>query len=156
MIARRIVTLAVKELLEDVTGKPVGIGSVPIDPATGKPFPPPYNLLYSLGWTTFGSPLADLREDAVATYQVTSVSGPDPAKVDSRGTVEQVEWLADKTRIGVYARPASDRGYVNPLNIPGVTCTLREPDAEPGATDAPEDAIITYVQRIKFHLTASA
>ena len=156
MIARRPVTQALADMLGDATGKPVGVGSVPINPATGRPFPPPYTLLYSLGGTTGGPELADLHEDAYLDYQLTFVSGPYPAKTDSRGTVEQVEWLADKGRTAILARPPAGCGYLHELTVPGATCYRREITTEPGATNEPEDAIITYVIRCRLHLTPSA
>lgn len=155
MIARQDVTKAVTQLLKDVTGKPVGQLTVPLDPATGKPFPPPYTLLYPLDHTTDDETLADEHATAVSVYQATIVSGPDPARPGSRGTVEQVEWLTDKAR-AVLARAANGApGYLHPLNVPGAVCYCREA-TEVGATSDSNDAIISYVIRFRFYLDTAA
>lgn len=155
MIPRQAVTKAVDQLLRDVTGKPVGQLTVPIDPATGKAYPPPYTLLYPLDHTTDDGTLADAHSTAVSVYQATLVSGPDPNRPGSRGTVEQVEWLTDKAR-AIVARAANGApGYLHPLTIPGATCYRREA-AEVGATSDPNDAIISYVIRFRFYLDSAA
>ncbi|MFK8851256.1 hypothetical protein [Streptomyces sp. Ac-502] len=157
MIARRTVTAAVAQLLAQATGKPVGQITVPINPSTGKAYPPPYTLLYPLDHTTDDRTLADAHQTAVTVYQATCVSGPDPAKPDSRGTAEQAEWLADKARTAMLARPADGSpGYANALNLPGVSCYRREADIEAGATSDATDAIITYVIRFRLYLEAAA
>jgi hypothetical protein len=155
MIARQAVTKAVTQLLKDVTGKPVGQLTVPIDPATGKPFPPPYTLLYPLDHTTDDETLADEHATAVSVYQATLVSGPDPARPGSRGTVEQVEWLTDKARSILTRAPNGSPGYLHPLTIPGAVCYRREA-MEVGATSDSNDAIISYVIRFRFYLDSAA
>jgi hypothetical protein len=156
MIQRQMVTKGVQTLLASATGKPVGVGKVPINPGTGQPYPPPYTLLYPLDHISSDGTLADRGTASVSTYQATFVSGPAPGNSDSAGTVEQSEWLADKGRTGVMARPADGApGYVNPLTIPGVSCFHREA-ADAGATNDQTDAIITTVIRFRFHLETSA
>ncbi|MGY5127275.1 hypothetical protein [Streptomyces nigrescens] len=156
MIARLAVTKAVAQLLATATGKPVGFLTVPINPTSGKPYPPPYTLLYPLDHDTDDRTLADTHRTAASTYQATFVSGPDPTKPDSRGTLEQVEWLADKARTGVLSRAANGApGYLNALTVPGAVCYRREAN-EVGATSAPEDAIITSVIRFRFYLDSAA
>jgi hypothetical protein len=155
MIARQLVTKAVTQLLADVTGKPVGQLTAPLNAATGKPHPPPYTLLYPLDHLTDDQTLADQHATAISTYQVTVVSGPDPANPNSRGTVEQAEWLMDKARTVVARAPDGAPGYLHPLTIPGATCYQREA-TEAGATSAPEDAIITSVIRFRFYLDSAA
>jgi hypothetical protein len=156
VIPRQAITKAVAQLLATVTGKPVGQLTVPINPATGKAYPPPYTLLYPLDHDTDDGTLADRHNTAASTYQATFVSGPDPAKPDSRGTVEQVEWLADKARTGVLSRAADGApGYLNPLTVAGAVCYRREA-TEVGATSDPNDAIITSVIRFRFYLDSTA
>lgn len=156
MIERQFVTKGVQQLLAAVTGKPVGVAKVPINSATGQPYPPPYTLLYPLDHNSSDGTLADRGVAAVSTYQATFVSGPMPGNADSGGTVEQAEWLADKGRTGVMGRPDDGSpGYAHSLTIPGVTCFYREA-AEAGATPDENDAIITTVIRFRFHLEASA
>lgn len=151
MIERQMVTKAFGAFLATVTGKPVGYGKVPINPATGRPYPPPYTLLYSLDHSSSDGTLGDNGSAAVSTYQATCVSGPVPGQADSAGTVEQVEWLADKARTGVMARPANGTGYTNPITIPGITCFHREA-SDAGATPDENDAIITSVIRFRLSL----
>jgi len=155
MIDRRPVTAAVKTLLASLTGKPVGVRAVPVNPDTGKPYPPPYTLLYPLDQDDTDGTLADNSKAAIATYQATFVSGPAPGVTDSRGTDEQAQWLADKAR-RVVERPA-DRspGYLHPLTIPGVNCWHREAREAGGTSDA-NDAIITSVIRYRFYLEEAA
>lgn len=155
MIARQVVTKAVTQLLKDVTGKPVGTATVPVDPATGRPFAPPYTLLYPLDHTTDDQTLSDTHDTAVSVYQATLVSGPDPSRPDSRGTVEQVEWLTDKARSVLARATGGAPGFLHPLTIPGAVCYRREA-TEVGATSDPNDAIISYVIRFRFYLDSAA
>ncbi|GHJ34349.1 hypothetical protein ACFV4E_22410 [Streptomyces hygroscopicus] len=156
MIQRQTVTKGVAQLLATVTGKPVGVAKVPINSATGQPYPPPYTLLYPLDHISSDGTLADRGAAAISTYQATFVSGPTPGTADSGGTVEQSEWLADKGRTGVMARPTDGSlGYANALTIPGVSCFHREA-VDAGATSDQNDAIITTVIRFRFHLETAA
>lgn len=151
MIARGPVTAAVKELLEDLTGYPVGVRTVPLNPATSDPLSPPYTLLYPLDHTSDDNSLADRHTAAMSEYQATFVSGPVPGVPDSRGGDEQAQWLADRGR-RIVERPADGSpGYAHPLNIPGVGCYRREA-TEAGGTQDAEDAIITSVIRFRFFL----
>jgi hypothetical protein len=151
MIARKPVTAAVKALLETLTGYPVGVRTVPIDPQTGKPKQPPYTLLYPLDHTTDDRTLADRHTTAVSDYQATFVSGTTPGVPNSLGGDEQAQWLADRGR-KIVARPADGSpGYAHPLTIDGVGCDRREA-REAGGTQNAEDAIITSVIRFRFFL----
>ncbi|WP_228981275.1 hypothetical protein [Streptomyces sp. DH12] len=153
MIARRPVSLAVQTLLATATGLPVGRGRVPAGPTPGSQASPPYYVLYLLPTTLHGPPLADENADATFIYQVTSVSGPKPGVSGSSGSIDQVEWMADKARDAVLARDPGTGLWLRPLTVPGVKNTGRSLDIEPGESSAPDDAIITYVQRFRFDLT---
>lgn len=154
MIDRQPVTTAVQALLASLTGKPVGLTTVPLD-ANNNPLPPPYTLLYPLDHSSDDGTLADKHRAAVSDYQATFVSGPTPGKPDSQGTVVQAQWLADKGR-KLIERPADGSpGYAHPLTIPGVACYRREA-REAGGTSDPNDAIITSVIRFRFYLEATA
>ncbi|MER5277811.1 hypothetical protein ABT025_18910 [Streptomyces sp. NPDC002809] len=146
MIDRRPFSNALAALLASTTGFPVGRGRMPDSK-------PPYLLLYSLDGAVSGAPLADENEDASFVYQVTCVSGPDPARPGSTGTVEQAELLADKVKRSILARDASTGQWVTPLTVPGIKVMCREVDVEPGGTNDPGDAIISYVIRFRFNLT---
>lgn len=151
MIARKPVTAGVKALLETLTGYPVGVRTVPIDPQTGQPAPPPYTLLYPLDHTVDDNTLADRHTTAVSDYQATFVSGATPGITNSLGGDEQSQWLADRGR-KVVERPADGSpGYAHPLTIAGVGCYRREA-REAGGTQNAEDAIITSVIRYRFFL----
>ena len=154
MIDRLPVTAGVKALLETLTGKPVGVRTVPLD-ADGHPVPPPYTLLYPLDHYSDDGTLADRHTAAMSEYQATFVSGPVPGTPDSRGGDEQAQWLADRGR-QIIARPDDGSpGYKHPLTIDGVGCYRREA-VEAGGTSQPEDAIITSVIRFRFYLETLA
>ncbi|WP_399553815.1 hypothetical protein OG473_39780 (plasmid) [Streptomyces anulatus] len=147
MIARLPMTMALSALLASATNLPVGRGSKPSN-AT-----PPYYLLYAMPATLSGAPLADEHEDASFVYQVTSVSGPDPSKQDSRGVADQAEWMADKARTAILGRDPVTGLWLRPLTTPGVKVIGRSLDTEPGGSSDPADAIMSYVQRFRFDLT---
>ncbi|WP_329047166.1 hypothetical protein [Streptomyces sp. NBC_01422] len=114
---------------------------------------PPYYLLYSLDATTSGAPLADENEDASFVYQVTCVSGPDPARPGTVGSIDQVEWLVDKAKKALLGRNQTTGQWSSPINVPGVKVMCRSVDVEPGGTNDSADAIISYVIRFRFGLT---
>lgn len=148
MIRRRPVTNAVASLLGTVSGLPVGRGKAPV----GDPNPP-YYLLYAMPLEVSGAPFADEHEDASIVYQVTSVSGPDPAHPDSSGDLSQTEWMADKAREAFLTRDPATGLWLHQITIPGVKNWRRSLETEPGGTNDPADAIIGYVQRFRFDLT---
>lgn len=147
MIARLPVTMALSALLASATDLPVGRGSKPTTAA------PPYFLLYAMPAELSGAPLADEHEDASLVYQVTSVSGPDPLKQDSRGVADQAEWMADKVRTAILGRDPTTGLWLWPLTIPGAKVIGRSLDTEPGGSSDPADAIMSYVQRFRLDLT---
>ncbi|GAA3153607.1 hypothetical protein ACFQ0X_43610 [Streptomyces rectiviolaceus] len=155
MIDRLPVTTAVQGLLATLTGKPVGLRKVPIDPTTGKPHPPPYTLLYPLDHSGDDGTLADRGDAAVSDYQAAFVSGPAPGLPDSSGGDAQAQWMADKGRKVVERPVDGSPGYRYPLNIPGINCYQREAREAGGTSDA-SDAIITSVIRFRFYLETSA
>ncbi|MEV6146433.1 hypothetical protein [Streptomyces sp. NPDC051992] len=146
MIPRRSVTAGLTALLTSATGFPVGQGRMP-------QAKPPYYLLYSLDTGLDGPPLADTLDDLVVVYQVTSVSGPDPSRPASMGTLDQAELLADKARAAILGRDPVSGEWLHPLTIPGIKVMCRELDVEPGGTNDPTDGIISYVQRFRLALT---
>ncbi|MEU6016969.1 hypothetical protein ABZ826_23840 [Streptomyces sp. NPDC047515] len=146
MIPRHPVTAALAALLTSATSLPVGRGRMP-------DAKPPYYLLYSLDTGLDGPPLADTHDDISLVYQVTSVSGPDPARPASAGTLDQAELLADKARTAILGRDPVTGLWLHPLTILGVKVMARALDVEPGATNDPQDGIISYVQRFRFDLT---
>lgn len=63
---------ALKSVLEEHTGRPVGVEEPPpTDPADGPPFP--YALLYQQGARRSGPPLHDPEADARVTYQAACI-----------------------------------------------------------------------------------
>ncbi|GAA2770240.1 hypothetical protein XF35_39890 [Streptomyces platensis subsp. clarensis] len=147
MIEKRAVTNAVLALLAETTGLPVGRGRLPAGAGLR------YYVLYSLDTAVSGPPLADEHDDLSVVYQVTSVSAPDPAKPGSAGSAEQAEWLADKARTAFLARNPATGHWLHDLPVPGAVVMTRELDTEPGGTNDPADAIMSYVQRFRFTLT---
>jgi len=150
VIERRVVTAGLKALLAELTGRPVGVRTVPLD-ATGAQVAPPYTLLYPLDHIVDDATLADRHTTAMSEYQATFVSGPLPGHPDSRGGDEQAQWMADRGR-RVIARPADGSpGYAHALNVPGINCWRREA-TEAGGTSEANDAIITSVIRYRLFL----
>lgn len=147
MIARMPVTLAVSALLASATGFPVGRGRKPKDTS------PPYYLLYSITTDLSGPELADLNEDLTVIYQVTAVSGPTTAHPDSYGVADQAEIMADKARAAFLVRDLATGLWLHPLTVAGAKVYARSLDTEPGGTNDPADAIMSYVQRFRFDLT---
>jgi hypothetical protein len=152
VIDRTPVTEGFMALLAELTGFPVEQRTVPIDPATGKPVPPPYTIVDPLDFITDDNTLADRHAAAIDTYQATFVSGPDPTVADSRGGGQQSQLLADRGR-RVIERPANGApGYKHPLDVgDGVGCYRREAREAGGTSDA-NDAIITSVIRYRLFL----
>lgn len=149
MIARLPVTMALSALLTSATGIPVGRGRKPDNTN------PPYFLLYGVTAQTGGAPFTDLNEDSSLVYQVTSVSGPDPATPESHGVADQAEWMADKARTALLGRDPTTGLWLHELTIPGIRVIGRSLDTEPGGTNDPADAIMSYVQRFRFDLTST-
>ena len=145
MIKRRAVTAALKTLLES-TGRPVGLGRMP-------QAQPPYFILYDVDTSVSGAPFADDNEDLSVVYQVTTVSGPDPATQGSAGALDQAEFWADKAREAVLSRDPATGLWVTALTVAGARVMCRELEIEPGGTSDPADGIISYVQRFRFDLT---
>lgn len=150
MIDRLPVTQAFQTLLATLTGRPVGLSTVPLDD-NGEPVPPPYTLLDSLDKVDDDNTLADNNKAAVAAYQATFVSGPKPGHPESRGGVEQAQWMADRGWKVVQRPDDGTIGYLHALTIDGVNCWHREA-REAGGTPTPEDGIITSVIRYRLFL----
>ncbi|MER0443017.1 hypothetical protein ABR738_00250 [Streptomyces sp. Edi4] len=141
MIERRQVTDAVAALLSTGTGKPCGVGSLPV--AAGTPATPPYTVLYSLPLTLDGAPLTDLCEDAFTVYQVSCIAR----------SHAQAEWLADLVRAAVLARDPALGEWRWELKVPGWLCWLRELDSDAGIDADPGAAIVSYVIRFRLGWT---
>jgi hypothetical protein len=148
VIARLPVTMALSALLASATDFPVGRGRKPLAN-------PPYYLLHSLPAVYSGAPFTDRNEDATLIYQVTPVSGPDPNTPDSYGVADQAELMADLARKAVLGRDPATGLWLHALTIPDAKVIGRSPDAEPGGTSDPSDAIMSYVQRFRFDLTST-
>ncbi|WP_433547166.1 hypothetical protein ACQPZG_20335 [Streptomyces sp. CA-294286] len=134
---------AFQEMLARATGKPCGLGALP--QVAGKPAPAPYTVLYPLGGTISGAPLADQGEDADLLYQVTAVG----ARTD------QAEWLADRVRRAVLERtPTGVWGHA--LDPAGVDVWARGLDADAGTDDAgAAEGVVTSSQRFRLSATSS-
>lgn len=154
MIERMPVTRLVASVLTVASGGlAVGRGKMPTSEDGVTPVIPPYYLLYALPLALSGAPYADTNEDASLTYQVTSVSGPDPGIPQSAGDDDQVEWMADKARTALLGRDPITGLWLYDIAPAGWKCMCRDLDTEPGADSAPGDGIISYVQRFRFDLT---
>lgn len=149
MIENRVVTNALRTLLETASGKPVGRGAIP--PGS----PDHYYILDRIARNTSGAPYSDLNEDATLIYQVTCVSARNLADPDSYGTQDQMEWLEDKAREVFIGRDPVTRRWLHPLTIPGARVLARRPDVEAGGTPDAVDGIMSSASRYAFDLTAA-
>ncbi|MGW4073765.1 hypothetical protein ACWELB_09645 [Streptomyces asiaticus] len=148
MTARLPVTRALADLVEHATGRPCGIGELPrVQGKSGwEVASTPYTVLDSLPAEFTGPPLWDWHADAAWSYQITSVGEG----------VDQVEWLADRVRVGVVGRTGGRWSY--DLRIPQARVTDREltydAGGEPSVSAA--GAIVSYVQRVTITVTPAA
>jgi hypothetical protein len=149
VISTRLFTNALHGLLTTGTGKPVGRGRRP----DGNPAD--YYILHRIDRITSGAPFTDLNEDATLIYQVTSVSGPDPADPASFGTEDQLEWLEDKARQAILGRDPATGLWLHPLTVPGIKVMSRRPDVEAGGTPDAENGIMSSASRFAFDLTST-
>ncbi|MFJ2752642.1 hypothetical protein [Streptomyces sp. NPDC087297] len=140
MIERRLVTEALRMLLETATGKPCGTGALPL--TAGKPAEPPYSVIRSLPLTLDGAPFSDLHEDAGTQYQVECVAR----------SHAQAEWLADRARTAVLGRNTAGQ-WLNPLTLPGWSCYGRGLALDAGPEDDPSAVIVSYVIRFQLDWT---
>lgn len=150
MIDTGPVTKSLIALLADATGKPVGEGTRPHAMAD----PSHYYIVYFITRTSDGSPYADLNEDATLTYQITSVSGPDPADPDSYGTQDQLQWLDDHARRAILERNPVTRRWLHDMPVPGARVIGRAHAGEAGETPDATDAIMSSAQRFTISVTS--
>ncbi|MGW3121357.1 hypothetical protein ACWDBW_30110 [Streptomyces sp. NPDC001107] len=146
MTARLPVTRALAALVERATGRPCGVGELPrVQRESGEwePASAPYTILDSLPGEFTGPPLEDWHADAAWTYQLTSVG--------ERG--DQVEWLADRVRVGLVGR--SDGRWTHDLPVPEVRVIDRELTYDAGGEPSVSAAgvIVSYVQRFTITVT---
>ncbi|MFK0279828.1 hypothetical protein ACIQVL_05045 [Streptomyces sp. NPDC090499] len=145
MIARLPVTRALADLVEQATGRPCGLGELPlIQGKSGwEPALAPYTILDALPAAFSGPPLWDWHADAAWSYQVTSVG--------ERG--DQVQWLADRVRASVVGR--SDGRWLHDLRVPEVRVIDRELTYDAGGEPSVSAAgvIVSYVQRFTITVT---
>lgn len=135
MIDRVPITAAVRAMLATVTGRPCGVGSLPL--ADGRPAPLPYTVLYPLGGSVGGAPFADASEDAHPMYQVTVVAGRS----------DQAEWLADRVRRAFLARTPAG-GWESDLTAPGISVWGRQLIVDEAGDSSTSD-VATYIQRYR-------
>ncbi|MFH8405310.1 hypothetical protein ACH4FX_11130 [Streptomyces sp. NPDC018019] len=141
MIDRAAVSQAFRRTLAEATGRPCGLGKLPI--VEGQPAEMPYLVLYPQGGPVGGAPLADASEDSELLYQVTAVA----ARTD------QAEWMADRVRRAVLERTATG-GWCCPIDVPDVDVWARELKVDSGTDDVESAAgVVSYPQR--FCLSAS-
>lgn len=142
MIDRAPLTPAVRAMLVAATGRPCGVGGLPL--VDGKPAPLPYSVLYPLGGPVDGAPFSDASEDAHVTYQVTIVA----ARTD------QAEWLADRVRRAFLGRTLAG-GWEQPLTVPGLSVWARELVVDESTDASATGDFVTWVQRYQLSATAS-
>lgn len=144
--SRLPVTRALAALVERATGRPCGLGELPrVRGKSGEwgPAAVPYAILDSLPGEFGGPPLWDWHADVAWTYQVTSVGERE----------DQVQWLADRVRVGVVGRDGDQWTY--DLTLPHMRVVNRElvhdAGGEPSVSAA--GAIVSYIQRVTITVT---
>ncbi len=142
MIDRARVTEALRAMLAAATGKPCGLGQLPV--IGRKPASLPYTVLYPQGGPVGGAPLADRSEDSHLVYQLTIVAQ----------RVDQAEWLADRTRRALLAR-AQGGEWAHLIAVPGAQLWARELLVDDGVQRFGSDSgePVTAVQRIQLSIT---
>ena len=141
MIDRARVSATVQSMLASATGKPCGLGSLPL--VAGRPAPLPYTVLYPLGGPVDGAPLSDRSEDAHLLYQVTIVAV----------RTDQAEWLGDRVRHAVLGRAESGE-WAQPLTTPGVHIWARVLVVDEGVNQSQaSDGVVTSAQRYRLSLS---
>lgn len=144
VIDRGPVSKALQAMIAKATGRPCGLGSLPL--VNGQPASVPYTVLYPLGGPVGGAPLAGQSEDAGLVYQLTSVAS----------RTDQAEWMADRGRRAVLGR-ASSGTWLNPLEVPGVDVWDRVLDVDDGLdTSASGEGVVTSSQRYLLSATSTA
>lgn len=150
MIDTRTVTDSLIALLAAASGKSVGKGRRP----DGVEELSDYYIVYFITRTTTGAPFSDLNEDAELTYQVTSVSGPDPTDPASYGTQDQLQWLDDTARRAILGRNPANGAWLHAMSISGARVTGRRAAGEQGESPDAADAIMSSAQRFTFSVTS--
>ncbi|GGU44125.1 hypothetical protein GCM10010289_75990 [Streptomyces violascens] len=141
MIDRGPLTAAVQDLLARATGRPCGLGELPL--VDGEPAELPYAVLYPLGGTPAATPFVDSWAEATLTYQVTVVAR----------RMDQAEWLADRVRRAVLQRTASG-AWVNGLEASGLYVWARRQLADDGFdSESAKDCVVSGAQRFQFSVT---
>ncbi|WP_405999406.1 hypothetical protein [Streptomyces sp. NBC_00829] len=133
-------TRALVVALADGTGRPCGLGVLPLA-ADGQPATFPYLILDSLPGEFSGPSFADWQADATWAYQATSVGE----------RADQVQWLGDRVRATVFDR-------VRDLVLPGMRVIDWELtyDADGDPVDGSQGSIVSYVQRFTITVTPAA
>lgn len=122
---RRLLTEAIREMLETVTTRPVAVSDAPRD-SDGLAVATPYAVIHPTrpmgrGTEAFWGPMDYPEADAKFAYIIHSV-GARP---------DQAEWMADSVRTAFIGRDA-DSTYTNDLTVSGLTIMLREAEDSSG------------------------
>lgn len=142
MIGRLPFTKALRAMLQDTTGRPVGLGRYPTD-SSGQVVATPYAVLFPIPGTTYdGPPLWDAFDTPTWQYQVTSVG----ARAD------QAEWMGDRVRVALLDR--LDGRWTHELVVPGLLVLSREHVADGGADS--DGGTVSQVDRFAFTVTGAA
>ncbi|MFG2227659.1 hypothetical protein [Streptomyces sp. NPDC048644] len=144
--ARLPVTRALAALLEQATGRPCGLGELPRvqeQPGQWVAAAAPYTILDALPADFSGPGLWNWHADASWSYQVTSVGE----------RADQVQWLADRVRVGVIGR--TDDRWARDLRVPEARVIDREVtyDAAGELAVSAAGTIVSYVQRFTITVT---
>ena len=132
---RQFITNAVIALLVTGTGKAVGDPKAPLSTA------PPYSVVFSIpGGGYWGAALVGPEADADFVYQVDAVGL----------RRSQAEWMADRVRRTILARPSSGSFQVTLVPPTGWAVADRVPDGGPGGVQvdgSPPHEVFSVAER---------
>lgn len=140
---------AVRTMLQEATGKPVGLYGLPTvddpaDPAGPKlPAVPPYYALYALPASYSGPPFGDDHADVEWRYQLTCIAE----------RADQAAWLRDRGVDAMVGRQPDDpQAFLHPIVVPaGMTVLWRRAEDESTMDDA--DGVVSWPQRYTIAVT---
>jgi len=142
-------TKALRALLEEHTGRPVGRDGFPRIDAPGSPEhgtrpAPPFYVLNTLPGTVYsGPPFADDHADVEWTYQLDSVSR----------RADQAEWHRDHARQVLLGRGEDGQSFAVPITVEGMTVIGRRAGADGGPDSA--DDVVSASEQYTFTITGS-
>jgi hypothetical protein len=141
-VSRLQVYKALRAFVETGTGKPCGLGRLPVLP-DGSAVEPPYTVLQPAGAADWGPPLGNDSDTVDLGVQVTSVGGL---------RQDQALWMHDRAHAVLVGKDASG-AFLFPLTLPGLAVMTRRLTEDVGGGD--EGGIVSHVARYVVTVTGA-